>query len=386
MLRIVHVTGLISSKYGALERFWVSLAAESTARGHQFHCLMEAPPYSRQFADDLEAAGGRAVVMPARKRPLAFGVELMRWLRQQGINVLHAHFTPASTLSLMAGYLVGVPVRVSHIHTGFSGWGQDLPQNISLRMRTSCRLRRSLATRTLVVSRGTLEQYRLAEGGGRESKVFYLGVDVSDRPAHREAVRQTLDLAPNDPVLICVAFHAPIKGVDVLIDALGLLREQHPRLKLIQVGGSPDPADASPTEALKRQAERAGVADRILWLGFRNDVPDLLRCADIYCQPSRSEALGLAILEAMTAGLPVVASRVGGVPEAVEDGRTGLLVAPESPQALAAAIASLLVDEEKRRGMGAEGRTLVRQRFDVNRQSRLLLDLYEGMWQRLSLP
>jgi glycosyltransferase involved in cell wall biosynthesis len=378
MLRIVHVTGFISSKYGGLERFWVSLAAESAARGHRFYCLMEAPPYSRQFADDLKAAGGEAVVMPARGRPLGFGLELMRWMHRQGINVMHVHFTPASTLALMAGYLAGVPVRVSHIH---SGLGVDRPQDISLRVRTSCRLRRSLATRTLASSHMIEEQYRLAEGGGRESQVLYLGVEVPDRSARREAVRRELGLAPDAPVLICVAFHAPVKGVDVLIDALGLLREQYPRLKLIQVGGPEDPSDRAATEALEHRAEQAGVADRILWLGFRNDVPDLLAAADIYCLPSRSEGLPLAVLEAMGAGLPIVGTAVGGVPEAVESGRTGLLVPPESPRELADALALLLADEPRRHRMGQEGRRVVEERFSMHLQSRRLIDLYETLGQ-----
>ena len=177
----------------------IPLAAESAARGHRFYCLMEAPPYSRQFADDLKAAGGEAVVMPARGRPLGFGLELMRWMHRQGINVMHVHFTPASTLALMAGYLAGVPVRVSHIH---SGLGVDRPQDISLRVRTSCRLRRSLATRTLASSHMIEEQYRLAEGGGRESQVLYLGVEVPDRSARREAVRRAASWAWR-PTLPC---------------------------------------------------------------------------------------------------------------------------------------------------------------------------------------
>jgi glycosyltransferase involved in cell wall biosynthesis len=383
MLRIVHVTGFTSSKYGGFERFMVSLGRQCAARGHQFYCLMEAPPFSRQFKSDLEAAGARIVVMPARGRRVPFTLGLARWMYEKGIQVVHTHFTPSSTLALVAGRLAGVPLLVSHIHSGFA---EERRRNVSFRFREMSRIRRSLASRVLVSAKCVGEQFHRVEGGGREALVYYLGVDVVERSFRRAAVRQELGLSPEDTVLVCVAFHAPVKGVDVLIEAMGLLRSRFPRMRLIQVGGPEEPLDPLPTELLKRQAERAGMADRILWLGYRNDVPDLLAAGDIYCLPSRSEGLPLAVLEAMGAGLPVVGSAVGGVLEAVEHGRTGLLVPSESPQALASAIASLLSDEGMRRRLGAEGRAVVRQRFDIDRQSCLLLDLYESMWQSLSLP
>jgi glycosyltransferase involved in cell wall biosynthesis len=381
MLRIVHVTGFISSKYGAFEKIMVSLARECAKRGHRFYCLMEAAPYSPLFSRDLEDAGAEIVVLPARGRRMMFTLDLALWLHRRGIHVVHTHFTPASTLALLAGRLAGVPLLINHIHSGLG----ERPEQVRLRILTLCRARRSLASQVLASSKQTRLEFRQAEGGGRDAHVHYLGVGGMERTSQRQETRDRLGLTAADQVLACVAFHAPVKGVDVLVDALGLLRADFPRLKLIQVGAPENLSDTYRTDELKQRASRAGVADRILWLGLRNDVPDLLGCADIYCLPSRSEGLPLAVLEAMEAGLPVVGSAVGGVAEAVEHGRTGLLVPSESPQALAQAVASLLRDPARRIRMGEEGRRVVHEHFSVDRQSRTLVDLYETLWRRVSL-
>ncbi len=110
-----------------------------------------------------------------------------------------------------------------------------------------------------------------------------------------------------------------------------------------------------------------------------SDVTDILNGADIYCQPSRSEGLGLAILEAMAVGLPVVASRVGGIPEAVLNGQTGILVAKESPTELADALEALASDAALRKSMGEQGRLRVLETFELDNRVRLMLDQCEQL-------
>lgn len=126
---------------------------------------------------------------------------------------------------------------------------------------------------------------------------------------------------------------------------------------------------------------RAELGDdpRVHFLGFRRDVASLIKAADLVVVPSRSEAFGYAAAEAMAAGVPVVAARVGGLPEVLVDGETGLLVAPESPDAIADGVISLARDPERRRAFGQAGQARVRDRFSLTR----VLDEYEALLQRM---
>jgi glycosyltransferase involved in cell wall biosynthesis len=146
------------------------------------------------------------------------------------------------------------------------------------------------------------------------------------------------------------------------------------------VGEGPD------RPALEAEIERLGIGDRVRLLGERRDVPELLGAADVFVLSSRSEGLPVSVLEAMVAGLPVVASRVGGVGELVEDEETGLLVAPGNPDELSTALERVLGDRELRRRLGAAGRERVERHFDLESFRRAHLDLYYRELTREGLP
>jgi len=372
-LRIAQVTGLISTKYGGFERFMVAMAQACQTRGHQLSCIWEEAPTIAQVAADLNAAGATSLIMPAVGHNAAFFLRLARWMHDTGIDVVHTHFNPASTLALTAARLVQVPLPLAMMHSS------PLPQGGATLGRKSmfvARLRRSFTARIFAVSEaitGQLGQLGLA---GRAPRTHYLGVPAPAVGKPRAEKRRELGLRDDDFVVSCVAFHDPIKGVDVLLRAVGLLAARVPQLRVIEIGGLLDPA---PTAALKRLAVEVGAGDRILWAGWRNDVSEIMQCSDVYCQPSRSEGLPLSVIEAMRAGLPVVATRVGGVHEAVADGETGFLVARESPEPLAAALERLACDRDLGREMGRRGRLRAADRFDLELQVTRLLDSYEQM-------
>jgi glycosyltransferase involved in cell wall biosynthesis len=169
------------------------------------------------------------------------------------------------------------------------------------------------------------------------------------------------------PRLITVGRLAAPKDPLTLVRALARVHE--PFTARI-VGEGPD------RPAVEAAIREAGLVDTVELMGDRGDVPQLLADSDVFVLSSRSEGAPLSILEAMAAGLPVVASAVGGVPELVEDGVTGVLVPPEDPAALAAALVRLLADRELRRRLGCAGRERVRDRFDLRSSRRAHLDLY----------
>jgi glycosyltransferase involved in cell wall biosynthesis len=158
----------------------------------------------------------------------------------------------------------------------------------------------------------------------------------------------------------------PRKGAIYLVQALPEILARHPHAMIALVGSE---GPASYIEKIKTTAKQLGVSSRILWLGRRSDVPEILPAMDLWTLPSLEESLPLALLEAMAAGLPVVASAVGGIPECITSEKTGLLVPPGKSHALAQAIVGLLDDERRRHAIGAAASQWIRQQFSLDSQT-----------------
>jgi glycosyltransferase involved in cell wall biosynthesis len=130
---------------------------------------------------------------------------------------------------------------------------------------------------------------------------------------------------------------------------------------------------------MRQLAAASGLAGRVHFLGQREDIPDLLAALDIFVLPSQREGVSLALLEAMAAGLPVIVSRVGGLPEVVTDGETGLLIPPQDPEALAAALARLLAEPDFARNLGEKARRHAEANYSLERLGREINEIYEGL-------
>jgi len=137
---------------------------------------------------------------------------------------------------------------------------------------------------------------------------------------------------------------------------------------------------------LKQHAEHLGIADKVILAGFRRDITRILSELDLLVHPAIMEGLGVAILQAMAAGLPVIATPVGGIPEVVQDGVSGLLIPPKDPDALGQAILSILPYPDVRRHMGEEGRRIVREQFSVDRMVDRTLRVYEEVLASKGIP
>lgn len=196
-----------------------------------------------------------------------------------------------------------------------------------------------------------------------------------------EQLRRELGLSEEDQIALIVGRLTPWKGHQELLEAISILVGSRPRLKLIVVGEVAFWED-NYEQQLKQQAAELGVADRVVWTGFRTDVPDLLRLCDVFVLPSVNEPFGRAIIEAMAVGCPVVATDSGGVPEVVQDGETGMLVPPGEPEALAQAIETLLADPGKAEQMGRAGLSRAREKFNADRVARQVQQLYERVLSR----
>lgn len=207
-------------------------------------------------------------------------------------------------------------------------------------------------------------------------RVLYNGLDLAefDGLAGSRGPGEGIPAESNETVLCFVGRLVPQKGLDLLFRGLGLL-EQVPPWKVLLVGqGVEEPR-------LRAMAADLGLRDRVLFVGPKawREIPAILTGCDLFVHPSRREGLGLSIVEAMAARLPVVATSVGGIPEVVTHGKTGMLVPPENPAALADAISHMIQHPDERRRMGRNGREFVEENFDINKIARQLEEIYEEL-------
>jgi glycosyltransferase involved in cell wall biosynthesis len=324
-------------------------------------------PTQPTFVDELEAAGVRVLSLDRRGRlDLPAWRPLLRLLRQEPVDVLHAHMFGSNVCGTVLGRLNRVPVIVAHEHT-WSYEGQPLRRFIDRELVARG------ATVFLAVSREDRRRMIEVEGISPDDVRFLpIGIPPLPAPSGRD-VRAELAIEPGAPVVGTVCELRPQKALEVLVEAAALLREQMPGLRVLVAGDGPD------RERLERLVRRQGLEQVVTLLGLRRDVPDLLAALDVCVCCSDFEGSPLAVMEYMAAGKPVVATRVGGVPDLVVDGVTGHLVPPRDPGSLAEAVAGLLADPRRRRRLGDQGRLRQRREFDLDGTVRRLEDLYETL-------
>lgn len=272
----------------------------------------------------------------------AFG----RWCKETGVQVVHTCDFYANVFGLPAAAWAGVPVRI--------GSRRDLNPGRSLAQIGLQRLAYAAAHQVVANSRAAAG--RLADEKVPRGRIAVIpnGVDLERFPIGK---------ARSGPVrrVITVANLRPEKAHEVLIEAAAQLAPDHPDLEYAIVGDGPR------REELEELVRRRGVEHQVRLLGHREDVPRLLADADLYVLPSRTEAFPNGIIEAMAAGLPVVACGVGGMLELVEPNRTGALVPPDDAGALAAAVRAMVAAPRRAREMGAAGRHDIELRFSFER-------------------
>ncbi len=374
MWRVLFVIG--STEVGGAEGQLVLLAEGLHRLGHEVHVytLEKAGPLSQRLA----AAGvhfSSGGYDRKRARPvklaqlLASEIGLLRLMRRLRPDVVQAFLPLANFSAAIMGRLAGAELIVTSkralgTHLERVPWWRPFEG-------VANRLSDVIVANSEAVKQDAVRRERLAPD---RLRVIFNGLEAGcfSRPStDRAELRQREGVGPEDFLILCVGNLIPYKGHLDLIAALGLLGALATRVQLLIAG-----EDRGAGERLRARARELGLEARLHLLGRRSDIPELLAAADLFALPSHEEGFSNALLEAMAAGRPILATAVGGNAEALDAGRCGKLVPPRDPAALAAAIGELLQNESARMAMGTAARERARARYGVAAMVAAHLELY----------
>jgi len=328
------------------------------------------------LAEDFRATGAEVVPMGMRAHfDPACLLRLRRYVARGRFDVVHTHMDVADFYGALAGRLGGARCVIATKHAPDEFRTRRTWKRYPFRILEH--LAYAMEDAVIVVSEALasflVEAERLPR---RKMIVIGHGVDGASPAVPRPRARLAPGLPPFDPLLGAIGRLSPEKGQSVLLRSLPAILAAFPQAGLVLVG------EGRSRSELEREALRLGIADRAVFLGFRRDVPELLGAIDLFVQPSIYEGFGMSLLEAMAAGLPIVASRVGGIPEVVQDGATGVLVPPQDPEALAAAVVRLLRDRAGARRLGEAAARRVRERHSLQAVAARVDALYREVLEK----
>lgn len=381
-IRLLEIIG--NGIVGGMEAYTRNLIASLPTDEYDVTCIL---PSESAYTASLRALGCRVYITPIHDDPLWRSIELSsEVIRQHQIDVIHANLANAHTLAGIVGRLTNTPT-VATIHSR-SLWIQELSVTrlTNMNLITVCQ-----------------EAYFQAVAAGLPADKLTLipnGVDTQAFNPSRDgsAFRESLGLGPETQLVGFVGRMSWEKGPDKFVQVTGRIRQQLPDVHFVMVGDGPVEPD------IRSMVEGNGMADRIHLAGLRRDMADVYPALDLLVQTSRSEAMPLALLEAMASGVPVVAIAVGGVPEVVEAGTTGMLISPgDWPgvsssypgdwEGIADASIDLLKRPDRLKRMGAAARLRIETQFDLRRSARETSALFQrlvkpavmknGVWQPL---
>jgi len=299
--------------------------------------------------------------------------KLTFFLRRERVDLINAHGYRDHFLSIVAGRMTRVKalVRTKHNHvplkSGF--FSRFLYDRLTDRIITI-----SEDIRNILIKSGLHPEHITTIHTAINLNLF------SPRPKNQQLIKE-FDLSKDYAIIGTTARLSERKGINFLLDAIKILVDEGRRLTCLIVGGGGSGSQRK-IDILKLRAESLGISRYVVFTGRRNDIPEILSLMDVFILPSLAEGLGRSLLEAMASGKPIVASNVGGIPEAVEDGKTGILVPSQDAHALAKALSFFLDNPKKSEEMGSAGRERVERLFDEKKMINSICSLYEELLNR----
>ncbi len=295
--------------------------------------------------------------------------KLSRLLRKQNIDILHTHLPYAGIVGRLAAKLAGVKAIVSTEH--------GIMESYHPITRLGNILTLPLNRATIAVSQAaarSILRYKITRPA--KIKIIYNAINLKDTQSVQQEpvlIKKSLGIDGHSLVVGTVSNIRPEKGHQYLLEAARLVLEQRPEVNFVIVGRERAMEDLV---RLEEQAKRCGIRDRIIFTGYRPDALQIMVAFDVFVLPSIWEAFAVVLMEAMALGKPIVATNVGGIPEAIDEGVNGFLVPPRDPGQLALRILALLRDDTLRKRMGEEGRKKVHHRFSIEHMVKEVEQIY----------
>ncbi len=335
-------------------------------------------PHEGDMLDLAAAKGVQPTIMPELGREISPLDDLralagmVALMRRERPDVVHTHMAKAGTVGRIAARLTGVPV-VIHTYHGHVFHGYFSPRKTQVFLTIERALGRA-TNRIVVVGDGQRDEIAAFGVASREKLVpIRLGLELErflDAERYRGLLRRELGLTDDAPVVGIVARLVPIKAHEDFFQAALLVRQAYPAARFLVVG------DGERRVELERLVDSLGLRPSVRFLGWRQDLPQVYADLDVVALASRNEGSPVALIEALAAARPVVSTAVGGVPEVVVSGQTGLTVPPSDPAALAAGVLDLLQDAQRAQRFGAQGRQHVYPRYAWTRLVEEMRGLY----------
>jgi glycosyltransferase involved in cell wall biosynthesis len=329
---------------------------------------------------EAKTQGVKVIALPAMARSIRpvkdFKVLLsLVWLIfKEKPNIVHTHSSKAGIVGRLAAKIAGVShiIHTPHGHVFYGHFGL-FASKIFMWVE---RIFSKFTDRMVALTDGEMDDYiNLSVCSPEKLLKIHSGVAVEQfmqSNGNRVEKRRSLGLDQNEAVIGFVGWLLPIKGPDYLLKAMDYVWHEHPETSLVLVGKGDLDVD------LRAEALRKNVNGKVKFLGWREDIDEIMPIFDMLVLPSLNEGMGRVLVEAMAAGKPVVASEVGGIPDLVRHGETGYLVPPADEKALADGIKKLLDDPERAKQMGQRGKEYCRQ-FSLEAMIEKLDDLYSGL-------
>jgi len=331
-------------------------------------CLREGGPYE----DKLRRIGVKVKNFDLKTLvDIRIILRLVRYIKQNNIDIVETAVFPADVYGRISAKLANVPIIISTMHRV-----EDHKQEAIYRFLPFVdTVTMALTTKIIAVS-GAVKNYLIRRHKIRPEKisVIYNGIDVNKYKSHTNITefKKQFNLEPSIPIVAFIGRLVKVKAASYFLEAAASVLTSGKKAQFLVVGDGPL------KQSLVKQTQKLGIDQHVFFIGFRKDIPKILSLIDILVVPSLWEGLPLTILETMSAGKPIIAARVGGIPEAIKNGGTGILVPPKNSEALTGAINDLLAAPKKRKEMGEKAKQRALQLFDVERMVKEYENLYDA--------
>jgi glycosyltransferase involved in cell wall biosynthesis len=305
-------------------------------------------------------------------------IKTYRFLRRHPCDLIHCHNRPA--VPLLAAALNRVPIRVWSRLAMSSFYEENKRPTGVHKLQLNIRLSCFFSDKILCISQPVLDELTtLCHSIVKKSVVGGVGFDLESYSSGvPNNIREEFSLSENDLVLVSVGHAVPVKGWDILLLAYSKFQRYFPQSKLLLVGSTELEHEKDFSQSLRQLLETLSLQKNVFFTGKRDDIPDILAVADIYVQPSRSEGLCGALIESLAAGLPCIASNVGGIPDVIQDGKNGLLFERDDVNGLVERMLSLAQNPIWRTTLSSNALPSV-QHYGLERVTDAIIETYKDL-------